>query len=233
MFRQIAPRYDAMNHLLSLNIDRRWRRAAVEAMPEPRPPLVDKPILDVCTGTGDLALALAPNWPAGVIGTDFCREMLSLANRKSGRVAANEAPAFLEADSMHLPFADDHFAAVSVAFGLRNIVDTDAGLREMTRVTAPGGRVIVLEFSRPRLPVLRQAYGFYFRRVLPRVGQLMARNNRDAYAYLPQSVAEFPDYEDLTDRMRSAGLVDCRYQPLTVGVATLYTGEKPATEADA
>lgn len=250
MFRQIAPRYDTMNHLLSLNIDRYWRRRAVQILPWDNPAMADKPVLDVCTGTGDLAIAIDRRRQASdhfdrVIGTDFCRPMLQIANQKKAAVetstgdkntnnegagdkdANHKAIQFLEADSQVLPMDDDEFAAVTVAFGLRNVADTDRGLAEMTRVCAPGGRVVVLEFSRPRLPVLKQGYEFYFKRVLPRIGQTLASNDKSAYEYLPQSVAAFPDYEQLTARMSAAGLVDCQFQSMTFGVATLYWGDKP------
>ncbi len=133
---------------------------------------------------------------------------------------------FLEADAQRLPLPDDHFQIVCVAFGLRNITDTDRGLREMTRVCRPGGRVAVLEFSQPRWQPFRAVYGWYFQNVLPRIGQALARNRLDAYNYLPESVGEFPSGEALVERMRTAGLHDVRHYPLTLGVATLYVGVK-------
>lgn len=229
MFRQIAPRYDAMNHLLSLNIDKRWRRQAVDRLR----PVAGKPALDVCTGTGDLALAIAN---AGrdipeVVGSDFCYAMLEIARDKRQPSGPTEDVQFIEADSQALPFDDDHFGCVTVAFGLRNVSDTDKGLREMTRVCAPGGQVMVLEFSRPSIPGLRQLYSFYFRNVLPRVGQWFARNNKDAYEYLPESVGLFPDGQQLADRMTDAGLQDVKFTELTFGVATIYEGTKPSLDA--
>ncbi|TWU15379.1 bifunctional demethylmenaquinone methyltransferase/2-methoxy-6-polyprenyl-1,4-benzoquinol methylase UbiE [Allorhodopirellula heiligendammensis] len=238
MFRQIAPRYDTMNHLLSLNIDRRWRRKAVDRL------RIDSqsPILDICCGTGDLAIAIAERAGGGVqvIGSDFCHAMLEIARDKEAARVQNAAGGngratipFFEADSMALPFADDHFQCVSVAFGLRNIADTDQGLREMVRVCQPGGQVMVLEFSQPSLPILKQLYGFYFRSVLPRVGQMLARNDKSAYAYLPASVGQFPCGERLAERMRDAGLQDVCFQSLTLGVATIYVGNKPGAVAPA
>ena len=226
MFRQIAPRYDAMNHLLSLNIDRYWRSQAVKRLRINN----DKPILDTCTGTGDLAIAIARKAPKSidVVGSDFCYAMLEIARDK--RDDQTHRVNFLEADSQSLPFPDDTFQCVTVAFGLRNVADTDRGLREMTRVCSPGGQVMVLEFSRPYLLGLRQLYGFYFSQVLPRVGQFFARNNKSAYEYLPQSVAQFPDGQALADRMTAAGLTDVKFTPLTVGVATIYEGTKLALE---
>lgn len=230
MFRQIAPRYDRMNHLLSLNIDRYWRWRAVRCLQ----PNNDGPLLDVCTGTGDLALAMAVKFSGQrqVIGTDFCHAMLAIAAEKTAAISSDIARVkYLEADSQSLPFEDDSFQCVTVAFGLRNVADTDRGLGEMTRVCAPGGQVLVLEFSQPQTPGLKQFYGFYFRNVLPRIGQWLARNQESAYEYLPESVGQFPSGKQLADRMRAAGLDDVRYFPLTFGVATIYLGVKPAERA--
>lgn len=225
MFRQIAPRYDLMNHLLSLNVDKYWRHRAVQRL-RLKP---DLPALDVCTGTGDLALSIAAAAPRGVqvVGSDFCYAMLEIARRK--RVPGKEDCHldFLEADSQQLPFAANEFQCVTVAFGLRNVADTDRGLREMTRVCRPGGQVLVLEFSKPSLLGLRQLYGMYFSHVLPRIGQLLARNDKSAYEYLPQSVGKFPDGQALADRMTAAGLSDVTFTPLTFGICTIYEGTKP------
>ena len=195
-------------------------------------PREEGPILDLCTGTGDLALAYyrASRGTATVIGADFCHEMLALGDRKRERAGINGRVAFVEADAQRLPFPDDHFQIVSVAFGLRNVTDTDRGLAEMARVCRPGGQVAVLEFSMPRWQPFRAIYGWYFRRVLPRIGQWLARNRHSAYEYLPQSVGEFPQDEALADKMRAAGLCDVRWQPLTLGIATLYVGTKANAE---
>ncbi len=224
MFAEIAGKYDRMNHLLSLNVDRWWRRRTVRMVP----PRSAAPILDVCTGTGDLAFAYhrAAKGQAPVVGSDFCREMLDVAEEKKRRLPADAAITFVEADAQQLPFEDDRFQIVSVAFGLRNVADTDQGLREMVRVCQPGGRVAVLEFTMPRRQPFRGMYGWYFRHVLPRVGQMLARNDQSAYCYLPESVGEFPQYEALVQRMKAAGLRAARFHPLTFGVATLYVGEK-------
>ncbi|MBI3467875.1 MAG: bifunctional demethylmenaquinone methyltransferase/2-methoxy-6-polyprenyl-1,4-benzoquinol methylase UbiE [Planctomycetes bacterium] len=224
MFGQIARRYDLLNHLLSLNIDKRWRRQTVRAVP----PGGDGAILDLCTGTGDLALAYyrATDERTPIVGADFCHEMLAVGAEKGRRAAANGRLSFIEADAQRLPFTDDHFQIVSVAFGLRNVTDTDRGLREMVRVCRPGGRVAVLEFSMPRRRPFRGVYRWYFRHVLPRIGQLLARNRESAYNYLPASVSEFPDGEALENRLRAAGLKDVWSRPLTFGVATLYVGCK-------
>lgn len=240
MFGEIAPRYDFLNHLLSLGTDHYWRWRTVRTVR----PEGTAPILDLCTGTGDLALAY---WRAGrgqvpVVGADFCHPMLVRGEQKAARVleargtpgAAPATPAdtsragvtFVEADAQQLPFADNHFQIVSVAFGLRNVSDTQRGLAEMVRVCQPGGRVAVLEFSLPTWAPLRALYGWYFRNVLPRIGQALARNRARAYEYLPASVGEFPYGEALAELLRAAGLGDVRYYPLSLGIATLYVGRK-------
>jgi demethylmenaquinone methyltransferase/2-methoxy-6-polyprenyl-1,4-benzoquinol methylase len=223
MFGQIAPRYDFLNHLLSLNIDKYWRRQTVRRVP----PQGNAAILDLCTGTGDLALAYARRARASVVAADFCPEMLAIGRRKAQRAGLGRQVEFVEADAQRLPFANDQFQIVAVAFGLRNVTDTGQGLREMVRVCQPGGRVAVLEFSTPRRWPMRSLYGWYFRNVLPRVGQSLAPNGTDAYLYLPESVGEFPSYEALAERMEQAGLYDVDFIPLTFGVATLYVGRKP------
>jgi demethylmenaquinone methyltransferase/2-methoxy-6-polyprenyl-1,4-benzoquinol methylase len=225
MFRQIAPRYDLMNHLLSLNIDKYWRRRAVKRLRL----TPDAPVLDICTGTGDLALSIAASAPkhVEVVGSDFCFAMLEIARGKRVPGTPSERVDFLEADSQQLPFPSNQFQAVTVAFGLRNVANTNLCLREMTRVCRPGGKVMVLEFSKPTAFGLRQTYNFYFKHVLPRVGQLLARNDKSAYSYLPDSVSRFPDGQLLADRMRAVGLTQVQYTPLTFGVCTIYEGIKP------
>ena len=226
MFGEIAPRYDLLNHVLSLNVDRYWRWRTVQLAS----PGGCAPILDVCTGTGDLAFAFhrktGGNVP--VIGTDFCAQMLRIGRQKTLRSRCDNAVLFAEADTQQLPFADGQFQLVTVAFGLRNVADTNRGLREMARVCMPGGRIAVLEFSMPRWQPFRSLYGWYFRRVLPRIGQWLAANRQNAYNYLPQSVGEFPEGEALADRMRAAGFHDVRCLALTLGIATLYVGTKPS-----
>ncbi len=225
MFAEIAPRYDLLNHVLSLGIDLSWRRRTVRLVP-PKPD--DGPILDVCTGTGDLALAYwkSSGSKARVVGTDFCHPMLVLANEKGRRVGSEKHISWLEADTEGLPFTDDLFQIVCVAFGLRNVNDTDRGLREMTRVCRPGGSVAVLEFSTPTIWPLGPLYRWYFHRVLPRIGQGLARNQQSAYNYLPASVSQFSQGEELAQRMRAAGLTAVEYHRFTLGIATLYVGHK-------
>ena len=224
MFGEIAGRYDFLNHLLSLNVDRYWRWRTVRAVP----PLPDGPILDLCTGTGDLALAYfrASGGRARIVGADFCHPMLVRGDAKRKHAGCNGQLTFVEADAQRLPFPDDYFSIVCVAFGLRNVTDTDRGLVEMARVCRPGGKLAVLEFSLPTWRPARAAYLWYFRHVLPRIGQALARNRHDAYSYLPASVGEFPSGEALAERIKQAGLSDVAVRPLTFGVATLYVGTK-------
>jgi demethylmenaquinone methyltransferase / 2-methoxy-6-polyprenyl-1,4-benzoquinol methylase len=228
MFGQIAPRYDLLNRMLSGGTDVYWRWRTVRIVP----PQADGPILDVCTGTGDLAIAY---WKkAGrrlpVVGTDFTHEMLVRAEAKAARSGASidgHAPiTLIEADTQALPLDDDQFQIVCVAFGLRNVTDTRHGLKEMVRVCRPGGKVAVLEFSEPTGALIRRVYQAYFKHVLPRIGQLVARNQEDAYNYLPSSVSEFPSGQALADIMQQCGLREVRFQPLTGGIATLYYGVK-------
>lgn len=229
MFGEIAPRYDLLNHLLSLNIDRYWRWRATQIVPPlVEGPLAEAPILDLCTGTGDLALAYdrAAKGRVRITAADFCPEMLALGERKGAKRGVNDRIEWVEADATQLPFADETYQLVTAAFGLRNVSDTDAGLREMTRVCRRGGKVAVLEFSTPRVQPLRAVYTWYFRNVLPRIGQSLARNLSGAYEYLPESVRGYYEYEGLTERMEAAGLANVRYHPLTLGIATLYAGEK-------
>lgn len=224
MFGEIAGRYDLLNHLLSLNIDKYWRWQTVRRVR----PSDDGPILDLCTGTGDLALGYyrATRGRARIVGADFCHPMLVVGARKGQRAGANGRMSFVEADAQCLPFVSDLFSIVCVAFGLRNVNDTDRGLREMIRVCRPGGRVAVLEFSSPEWQPFRSIYGWYFRHVLPRIGQALARNRQEAYSYLPASVSEFPSGEALAAKMQAAGLEEVKFYPMTLGVATLYVGKK-------
>jgi demethylmenaquinone methyltransferase / 2-methoxy-6-polyprenyl-1,4-benzoquinol methylase len=224
MFAQIAPQYDRLNHLLSLNIDRRWRSKTVRLLG----PFANDSMLDVCTGTGDLAIEFArrTNCPT-IIAADFCAPMLDIARTKQLKHGLDQSRlSFIEADTQQLPFEDNSFDVVTVAFGLRNVSNTQRGLQELIRVCKPNGRVGILEFSKPTAPGLRQIYGFYFRNVLPRIGQRLAKNHSAAYEYLPASVGEFPSGQDLIDLMIHNGYVDVKQYPLTFGVASLYIGAK-------
>ena len=225
MFGNIAPSYDLLNHLLSLNVDHYWRWRTTRIVP----PSGAAPILDLCTGTGDLALAYdrAAHGQAPIVGADFCHPMLIRAIAKAQHQRAGQRIRFLEADAQQLPFPDDHFQIATVAFGLRNVTDTDRGIAEMVRVTRPGGKVAILEFSQPRGWLFGRLYRLYFRRVLPLIGQMISRSKDNAYRYLPASVQEFPDGEALALRLRRQGLTDVAWYPLTLGIATLYVGRKP------
>jgi demethylmenaquinone methyltransferase/2-methoxy-6-polyprenyl-1,4-benzoquinol methylase len=223
MFGRIAQRYDFLNHLLSLGSDYYWRRRTVQLVP----PAGSLPILDVCTGTGDLAFAyhrVAGGLP--IVAADFCHAMLKIGCKKAQAAAGNRIT-FIEADAQSLPLRSDAFQIVCVAFGLRNIANTDRGLSEMVRVAAPGGHIAILEFSTPSRQPIKAVYGWYFRYVLPRVGKLFARNSADAYEYLPASVGEFPQGAALLERMRAAGLAKLRCYSLSLGIVTLYVGTKP------
>jgi demethylmenaquinone methyltransferase / 2-methoxy-6-polyprenyl-1,4-benzoquinol methylase len=229
MFASIARRYDFLNHLLSLNIDRSWRRFTTRTVP----PEAGVPVLDCCTGTADLALAYekAGRGRSPIVGADFCREMLLLGGEKVRKACADGRVILIEGDTQRLPVPSDTFGVVSVAFGLRNVRDTIRGIDEMIRVARPGGKVAILEFSRPRGRILGRLYLQFFRRILPRVGQAIAPNDDQAYHYLPQTVLEFPDGQELLDLLSSRGLTGLKMYPLTLGVATLYVGTKPGTEA--
>ena len=224
MFAEIAPRYDLVNRLLSGGIDVWWRHVTVRRAPPP----AAGAILDVCTGTGDLALAyaVACGPDVRVVASDFCRPMLDRGVEKARRTGA--AVEWVEADAMSLPFSDATFDLVTVAFGLRNIADTARGLAEMARVLKPGGRLAILEFSLPTNRLVRGFYLWYFRRVLPWLGNAVARNRSDAYTYLNQSVEEFPGGERLASLVRSAGFDRVTMLPLTCGIATLSIATRAA-----
>jgi demethylmenaquinone methyltransferase / 2-methoxy-6-polyprenyl-1,4-benzoquinol methylase len=225
MFASIARRYDLLNHLLSLNIDRAWRTFTTRTVP-PEPGV---PVLDCCTGTADLALAYdrAGQGRSPIVGTDFCREMLEIGRSKVKKAGASGRVTLVEGDARHLPAPDDTFGVVSVAFGLRNVSDTVRGVDELIRVARPGGKVAILEFSRPRGRFLGRVYLAFFRHVLPRIGQALSPNADGAYDYLPRSVLEFPDGQAMLDLLAARGLGSLELHPLTGGIATLYVGTKP------
>jgi demethylmenaquinone methyltransferase/2-methoxy-6-polyprenyl-1,4-benzoquinol methylase len=217
MFAEIAPRYDLVNRMLSGGIDVWWRHVTVNRVPPP----ASGAVLDVCTGTGDLALVYARKGGPGVrvVGSDFCRPMLDRGVEKSAKTGVPVE--WVEADAMALPFPTGAFDVVTVAFGLRNIADTSRGLAEMARVCKPGGTLAILEFSLPRNVVVRTFYLWYFRNVLPWLGNAVARNKSDAYSYLNRSVEEFPSGAALAALVKAAGFDRVEQIPLTLGIATL------------
>jgi demethylmenaquinone methyltransferase/2-methoxy-6-polyprenyl-1,4-benzoquinol methylase len=229
MFATIATRYDLLNHLLSGNIDKRWRRrvaktlhAGLPAMPSSVPGKAR--ILDVACGTGDLSFTLFESGEARIVGIDFCRPMLQIATSKASRLSF-EVP-FIEGDALALPFRDRSFEAVTIAFGLRNLTDVEAGFIELLRVLKPGGRALVLEFSKPTTPVLRSLFRIYFTRVLPLLGGLISGSS-SAYQYLPESVSRFPDQRELASIMKEAGFGEVTFQNLSGGIAALHLGMRP------
>jgi len=218
MFSGIAARYDLLNHLLSANIDKRWRRKVRAKLGD----ILNDPnalILDVACGTGDLSIELQRDAKATIIGTDFCRPMLTIAKEK-----ANEIP-FVEGDAMNLGFADASFDSVTIAFGLRNLSNVADGLAELRRILKPGGRLVVLEFSAPSVPGFRKAFNFYFSSILPRIGGMVS-GSRGAYEYLPDSVSKFPDQKALAAMMRETGFDNVEYTNLTGGIAAIHTGTR-------
>jgi len=219
MFAEVAPGYDRANRALSLGIDVWWRRRTVRVVA----PTAGERGLDVCSGTGDLCFALQ-RAGAVMVGADFCAPMLQHTHQK-GRGLGDARPEFVAADAMSLPFEDDRFGFATVAFGIRNVADPVAGLREMARVVRPGGRVVVLEFCKPRVPLFGAAYRFYFGKVLPRLGKWICGTRSDAYQYLHDSVMAFPEREGFLELMREAGLREPRARILTGGIAAIYRGE--------
>lgn len=215
MFGRVAPRYDLLNHLLSLSIDRHWRKRTVEAVSA----VLNRPgavVVDLCCGTGDLTIALHRKTRNRVYGADFSHPMLREASRKS------RAPLF-EADALHLPLRDASADLVTIAFGFRNLANYEAGLREMRRALRPGGIAAILEFSQPPNPAFAAAYNFYSRHVLPRIGAALSGAG-DAYTYLPESVRRFPSPDELAAMLRNAGFASVRYERMTFGIVALHIG---------
>lgn len=224
MFGRVAPRYDFLNHLLSMNIDRWWRARTVSRVTH----VLSKPgarVLDICCGTGDLMLALkAKGESATVYGSDFCHPMLVAARRKveQRRVRSD----LFEADALGLPVADASFDVVTVAFGFRNLANYQYGFEELFRVLKPGGLAAILEFSTPPNALLARLYAFYSRNILPTIGGMIS-GSKDAYTYLPESVRKFPGADDLASQMRGAGFVNVRFERMTAGIVALHIGERP------
>jgi demethylmenaquinone methyltransferase/2-methoxy-6-polyprenyl-1,4-benzoquinol methylase len=230
MFTSIAPRYDLLNHVLSFNVDQVWwRRTArsfAQILAQP-----DSQVLDLCCGTGDMTFALrrqAGSRSPQVLGADFSHAMLQRARSKAHDTVSpngkSQLPFWIEADALCLPFPDQHFSLVTSAFGFRNLVDYDAGLREIARVLRPGGECGILDFSEPK-GVIGHLYRLYFKQVLPRIGTLIS-GVRGPYAYLPSSVERFPEPQEMLARMRVAGFREVSWTPYTFGIAGLYRGKK-------
>lgn len=223
MFDDIAPRYDLLNRLLSFGIDRRWRQRAVRQLDVPP----GGRVLDVATGTGDVALEIARQTDSSVriVGADFTQGMLVIGDAKAAASPYAGRIVLVNAACEALPSPQGVFDGVTIAFGIRNVVDRAAGLREMTRVLKPGGRLVVLEFATPRSRLFRAIYLGYFHHLLPRLGGLLSR--RSAYQYLPESVQGFPDRATFLAMMGDAGLTGLRTIELTGGIAVIYVGSKP------
>jgi len=231
MFTQIAPTYDRINHILSVQIDRIWRARTAKILR----PILERPqatVLDLCCGTGDLSFALASAGPAHVIGADFAHTMLVRAKQKSAALAGS-SPAdpsaripFLEADALRLPFADSSFDLVTTAFGFRNLANYEAGLREIQRVLKPGGTLAILEFTEPPPGPLGDLYRWYFFKVLPKIGGLIS-GHRAAYTYLPKSISKFLRVDELANLMERAGYQSPTYKVWTFGTVAFHTASKP------
>ncbi len=225
MFGEIADRYDLLNRLLSLSVDRWWRRKMVRLIEsiESSPTGVG---LDLCTGTGDLLLEIQKRLDIEIVGADFSHPMLLHAQEKLKKSPNASRTLLTGADALALPFRDQSFRFVTVAFGLRNVEIIESGLTEMFRVLEPGGNLIILEFSQPVVPIFRSVFAFYFRHVLPRLGTWIS-GSAGPYQYLPESVGRFPDQPDLARIVETTGFKNVKYRNLTGGIAALHWGQKP------
>lgn len=222
MFNKIARKYDFLNHLLSLGIDRMWRSKTVQMIAATHPDA----LLDIATGTGDLAFTAAKKMPqTRITGVDISEGMLEIAVEKAGKLGLNQQVAFRYGDSENLDFDLDSFDAIMVAFGVRNFENLDKGLEEMFRVLKPGGSVFILEFSKPRIFPLKTLFNAYFKYVLPRIGRFTSKDHK-AYTYLFESVQAFPDFEKFVSFMEKAGFHSNKFYPMTFGICTIYTGKK-------
>lgn len=221
LFDDIAPTYDRLNHLLSFNVDKRWRKLAIRNIEKPEKVL----LLDVACGTGDFAIAAAKAGVKQIVGIDIARNMIAVGERKIKKLHLEEQIDLQEGDSEKMKFGNDVFDAVTVAFGVRNFENLKQGLAEMYRVLKPGGQIIILEFSKPVHAPMKQLYFFYFRHILPFVGGWLS-GNRGAYAYLPESVLKFPQGEDFLKIMQECGFRTTSCRRLTFGIASLYTAKK-------
>ncbi len=223
MFNDIAPRYDFLNHFLSLGIDKLWRKTLIKNLQKENP----NHILDLATGTADLAIAEAKLKPASITGTDLAEEMLAVGRAKVEKLGLQNLITLQKADSENLPFADNSFDVATVAFGVRNYEDLQKSLAEMNRVLKSNAKAFILDFSMPTTFPVKQLYGLYFRQILPFFGKVISKN-ASAYTYLPQSVAAFPQGEAFLNLMKNAGFRDTSQKKLSFGIASLYMGRKEA-----
>lgn len=221
MFDNISSRYDFLNHFLSLGIDKGWRRKAVALLR----PLNPKQILDVATGTGDFALQALVLNPEKVTGVDISEGMLDVGRKKVREKNLDKRIELLKGDSENLPFGENKFDAVTVAFGVRNFENLERGLQEIYRVLRPGGQIVVLEFSRPRKFPFKQGYNFYFKAILPKIGRIVSKD-KAAYTYLPASVEAFPDGDDFLRILKVVGFKNTQCKALTFGISSIYSGTK-------
>lgn len=221
MFDEIAPKYDFLNHFLSINIDKIWRRKLVRLVKKEKP----FSILDVATGTGDLAISALKACPQKITGIDISAKMLEIGRKKIEEKKLSDKIELVLADSLEIPFPDNSFDAVMVAFGVRNFEDIEKGLSEMNRVIRPGKKAFILEFSKPGKFPVKQFYNFYFHYILPFFGKRISKN-KQAYSYLPDTVAKFPERKEFTAIMEKCGYKNACYKRLSFGIATIYTGEK-------
>lgn len=221
MFDNIAGNYDFLNHFLSLGIDIFWRKRLVRKLQKQKP----QNILDVATGTADLAIAMMKIKPFNVVGIDISNGMLEVGRKKIKEKDLEKTIQLQQADSEDLPFEDATFDAVTVSFGARNFENLQKGLSEMARVLKPGGKIYILEFSKPRLFPFKQLYDFYFKFVLPLIGKLLSKDNA-AYSYLPESVKAFPHGKELNSIIENCGYTNAKNHPLTMGIASIYTAQK-------
>ena len=221
MFNNISPKYDFLNHFLSAGIDIIWRKKAIKKLKNHQPKL----ILDVATGTGDFAIEALKLNPEKVIGVDISSGMLDIGREKMKKKSLDHKIEMVLGDSEGLPFEDNKFDAIIVAFGVRNFEDLEAGLKDMNRVLRPGGKVVVLEFSKPRKFPVKQLYNFYFKYILPKLGRLVSKDSR-AYTYLPESVKAFPDGKNFLSVLEGSGFKKTTWTSLTFGISSIYTGIK-------
>jgi demethylmenaquinone methyltransferase/2-methoxy-6-polyprenyl-1,4-benzoquinol methylase len=221
MFGEIAHRYDFLNHFLSVSVDRRWRRLAAKKVDELVRGIQPKLCLDLCSGTGDLAIELHQRLNLPVVASDFCHPMLVRSLSKTRSLRLDGPIRTVEADSLEIPFQTGAFDAVTIAFGLRNLEDPAKGLQEMQRVLRPEGALVILEFSKPVVPIVRPAFEFYFQRILPRLGAWIS-GQKTAYRYLPDSVGRFPSQNELAAMMEKVGLRNVAYRNLSGGIAAIH-----------